>query len=62
LELSAELNQKLEEMAVRSHVSKSDVLRRAIALMEVALQAKAEGKKFGIANKGQELATEIVGL
>ena len=36
--------------------------RRAVALMEVAVQAKEDGKKFGVANKDQELATEIVGI
>jgi hypothetical protein len=30
--------------------------------MEVAVQAKEDGKKFGVANKDQELATEIVGI
>lgn len=62
LEVSPQLNAKLEELAEKLHGSKSDVLRRAVALMDVAVQAKEEGKKFGVANKDQELATEIVGI
>lgn len=62
LEVSPQLNATLEELAEKTHGSKSDVLRRAIALMEVAVHAKEEGKKFGVANKDQELATEIVGI
>lgn len=62
LELSPQLNQTLEDLAAKSHGTKSDVLRRAIALMAVAIQAKSEGKKFGVADKDQELATEIVGI
>mgnify|MGYP001589361832 CR=1 FL=1 len=62
LELSEQLNQKLEELANKIHKSKSDVLLYSIALMEVAIQAKENGKKFGIANKNQKLITEIVGI
>jgi len=62
LELSPQANEKLEELAEKIHGSKSDVLRRAIALMEVAVKAREEGNKFGVAAKGQQLATEIVGI
>ncbi len=62
LDISAELNALLERLAVTTGGTKSDVLRKAIALMEVAVEAKRQGKKFGIADKDQQLATEIVGL
>jgi predicted transcriptional regulator len=62
LEMSEELNQKLEEMADLTHNSKSELLRKAIALMELAIDAKRAGKKFGIAEKDQILSTEIVGI
>jgi predicted transcriptional regulator len=62
LDMSPELNQKLEDLAEKSHASKSDVLRRAIMLLEVAVEAKEKGKKIGIASKEQTLETEIVGL
>lgn len=62
LDLSPELNRKLEELASKIHGNKSDVLRKAIALMEVAVDAREKGNKFGIAAKDQELKTEIIGL
>lgn len=62
LDISVELNDLLEELAEKTGGTKSDVLRRAITLMEVAVEAKRQGKKFGIAEKDQPLATEIIGL
>lgn len=62
LELSPELNASLENIAERTCSSKSDILRKAIALIEVAVRAKEEGRRFGVAQPGQELATEVVGL
>lgn len=63
LEISTELNDVLEQM-VDKHVgtNKSEVLRKAIALMQVAVEAKEQGKKVGIADKHQSLATEFIGL
>ena len=62
VDVSPELNDALERLAERFHGNKSDVVRRALALMELAAQAKDEGKKIGIAEKDQPLATEIVGV
>lgn len=62
LDISPEMNDLLERLADATGGTKSDVLRRAIALMEVAVEAKRQGKKFGVAEKDQPLATEIIGL
>lgn len=62
LDISPELNTLLEKLAGNIGGTKSDVLRKAIALMEVAVDAKRQGKKFGIAEKDQQLATEIIGI
>jgi hypothetical protein len=62
LDISPELNTLLENLAGSIGGTKSDVLRKAIALMEVAVDAKRQGKKFGIAEKDQQLATEIIGI
>ncbi|HEY2509589.1 MAG TPA: hypothetical protein VGI39_01915 [Polyangiaceae bacterium] len=56
------MNEKLEELADKLNGTKSDVLRKAISLVEVAVRAKEEGKKFGIAAPDQTLSTEIIGL
>lgn len=62
LDLSPELNTLLEKLAAVIDGTKSDVLRKGIVLMEVAVKAKQENKKFGVAEKDQPLITEIVGL
>ncbi len=62
LDISTEMNSLLEQLSEKTGGTKSDVLRKAIALMEVAVDAKRQGKKFGIAEKDQQLATEIIGL
>lgn len=62
LDISPELNDLLNDLAAKMGGTKSDVLRKAIALMEIAVDAKRQGKKFGIAEKDQPLATEIVGI
>jgi hypothetical protein len=61
-DVSPELNETLETLAQKIHGSKSDVLRKAIVLMEVAVKAKEDKKKFGVAAPEQTLETEIVGL
>ncbi|MCA1634427.1 MAG: DNA-binding protein [Acidobacteria bacterium] len=62
LDISPELNTLLEEIASKTGGTKSDVLRKAIALMEVAVDGKRRGLKLGLAEKDQPLTTEIVGL
>ncbi|MGI8655511.1 MAG: DNA-binding protein [Pyrinomonadaceae bacterium] len=56
------MNALLEMLADKTGGTKSDVLRKAISLMEVAVEAKRQGKKFGIAERDQQLSTEIIGL
>jgi predicted DNA-binding protein len=62
LELSSEANDVLVKLAQKTGGTKSDILRKAIALMLFAVEAKEKGQKVGIAEDGQTLATEIIGL
>jgi hypothetical protein len=62
LDVSPDLYETITLLATKLHSTKSDVLRKAIALMEVAVRAKEQHKKFGIAGPDQPLETEIVGL
>ena len=62
LDITPELNDLLNDLALKTGGTKSDVLRKAIALIEIAVDAKRRGKKFGIAEKDQPLTTEIVGI
>jgi len=63
LDVSPELNHLLEELADQTGTTKSDVLRKAIALMDVAVDAKREGKRVYISDRAPEGASrEIVGI
>lgn len=62
LDLSPELDELVGRLAKITGGTKSDVMRKSIALMELAVEAKRAGRKFGIAQEGQTLATEIVGV
>lgn len=62
LELPQGLNDRLVELAEKTGGTKSDVLRKGIALVEVALRAREEGRRFGIVDADQPLAVEVVGI
>ena len=64
LDMSKELNQRLEELANKTHSTKSEVLRRAIILFDVVTSAESQGKKFGIPkdNDDSKLEQRIVVL
>ena len=62
LDVSDELNNLIKQLAKETNSTKSDVLRRAITLLSVAVEAKRQGKKIGIAEKDQPLTTEIIWL
>jgi predicted transcriptional regulator len=59
LDLSPQVNATLEGLAEKLGGTKSDVLRKAIALMEVAVDARERGQQLGIANRDQLLTTII---
>lgn len=62
LDVSPELNGVLDDMAEKIHASKSEVLRKSIALLEVALQEKENGNHLGVVSKDQRIIKEIIGL
>jgi predicted transcriptional regulator len=62
LEVPVELNRVLEQIANESGGTKSEVLRKALALMNVAHKAGRDGKRVGIAALDSRLETEFVGL
>jgi predicted transcriptional regulator len=62
LAVSPELNARLEQLAASGHTSKSEILRKAIALFDVVAEAKSEKKRFGILDQDKHLLTEIVGI
>ena len=62
LDVSLELNDILEDMADKTHSTKSDVLRKSIVLMGVAVEEKVKGNHLGVISANQEIVKEIVGL
>lgn len=63
LDVSVELNELLEELAEETGSTKSDVLRKAIALMDVAVDARREGKRVFVLDHAPEGASrEIIGI
>jgi predicted transcriptional regulator len=62
LDISPELYAKLQGLAHDIRGTKSDVLRKSLALMDVAVQARKNGKKIGIADTSEQLTTEIIGF
>ncbi|HYE35521.1 ribbon-helix-helix protein, CopG family [Methylocaldum sp.] len=62
LVVSPELNARLEQLAAIGHTTKSEILRKAIALFDVVAEAKAEKKRIGILDQNKHLETEIVGI
>jgi predicted DNA-binding protein len=63
LDVSPELNELLERMASDTHSTKSDVLRKAIALMDLAVDAKRNGQRLFISDAPPpDSAREIIGI
>jgi hypothetical protein len=62
VDVSAELNQTLTRLAQDSGTTKSEILRKAVTLMEVAAQARERGQKLALINRQDPAETEIVGL
>jgi Arc/MetJ-type ribon-helix-helix transcriptional regulator len=60
-DVSPELDEIIEKLVkLTGSTSKSEVLRRAIALMEVAAEAKQDGKKIVIAEKDRTPVAEVI--
>jgi predicted transcriptional regulator len=62
LSVSPELNERLEQLASSGHTTKTEILRKAIALYDVVAEAKTEKKRLGILDQNKQLLTEIVGI
>lgn len=62
LHLSPETNDLVEKMCAEAHLTKSDLLRKSLALMEVALRYKKEGGHLVVLDSNNNKMSEIVGL
>jgi predicted transcriptional regulator len=62
LTVSDDLARRLEEPSGESETSKSEILRKALTLFDVAREGKRSGKKPPLVGDGGQVTTEIVGL
>jgi predicted transcriptional regulator len=62
LQVSAEINDLLDKIADETGSNRSEVIRRALALMKVAHEARQRGKRLGLVSDPDKLETEIVGV
>jgi predicted transcriptional regulator len=62
LDLSPELYETLNNLAEQINGDNAEVLLKAIALMEVAVEAKQQGKHIWIADENKNLEAEVIGL
>lgn len=63
VDVSPEFYDLLDELARQTRSTKSDVMRKAIALMEVAVEARMGGEKLFVSKQAPDGASrEIVGI
>jgi|GEM_PF-6154630 len=62
LELSQNENKALEEISQKIKESKSETLRKAIALMKIVSEAQDEGYKIGLTKDGQIIEVKLLGI
>lgn len=59
--LSNKLDQELTEMAEGLQISRTDLVRKALALFKIGYEANKRGESLGIVKDGK-IKTQIVGL
>ena len=62
MELSPELNAKLEELAKETGAERSDILLRAIVLYDLVKKAQAKGNHLAFVDGTGKIADEITGV
>jgi predicted transcriptional regulator len=62
LEVSPALNEKLRHLAKANNTDLDTVLLKALALYEVASQAKQENRRLAILDANQHLVAEVTGI
>ena len=62
LDMSPEANELLENLAIASCTTKSQILRRAVALYDVVVAARSQGKRVVVLDQSDKLVSEFVGL
>ena len=62
LNMSPELNGILEKMSKEAHATKTDILKKAIFLMNIAMDSKKKGNAVAVVNQEGYQVSEILGI
>jgi hypothetical protein len=60
--LSPKKNERLEEMAASLGITKSELLRRGIDLLEIVHDAKKQNHRLAITTANKKIVAQIIGL
>ena len=61
-EFSARLSAELERVAVSSGLTKTEVLRRGLALMRIAVDARGRGRRLALVDAQRQMVTDVSGV
>ena len=59
-EMSPELADRFEEMVESEHASKSDIFRKALFLMSVAIDSKKKGYCIAVVDRNGQKVSDII--
>ncbi|HSW93507.1 MAG TPA: hypothetical protein VLJ15_04035 [Gammaproteobacteria bacterium] len=62
LNMSPELNAKLEKMSADSHTDKTDILKKAIFLLDIAMENTKKGNRIAILDQQNHQVGDISGV
>ena len=61
VDLSNEIDSRLNEIAQKAGISKAEAMRRAFALLSIAAEEKLKGNSLGIVRENEEHKLEALG-
>lgn len=62
VDLSPQLNERLEEISSRHGISKVDVIKRALALFDVAIATGDSNQRLCVLDQDGRVTKEVIGL
>lgn len=62
LNMSPELHNKLLKMSMEAQTSETDILKKAIFLLDIAMENKKKGNKVAIVDKEDHKVCDIFGV
>jgi predicted transcriptional regulator len=61
-EMPVEMNKILDKLADSLDSTRTDVLRKAIALLQVVAEGKEKGQQLALVDKQDQITSKIIGL